>query len=44
MHKSYIVALDKMEVVERQRIYLAGAGLPLGKTYRAEFARLLGEQ
>jgi len=43
VHKSYIVALNKIESVERQRIYLAGAVLPVGDTYRAEFARRLGE-
>jgi two-component system, LytTR family, response regulator len=43
VHKSYIVALNKIEAVERQRIYLAGTVLPVGDTYRAEFARYLGE-
>ncbi|MGI4867556.1 MAG: LytR/AlgR family response regulator transcription factor [Janthinobacterium lividum] len=43
VHKSYIVALNKIESVERQRIYLAGAVLPVGDTYRADFARRLGE-
>jgi DNA-binding LytR/AlgR family response regulator len=43
VHKSYIVALSKIESVERQRIYLAGTILPVGDTYRAEFARRLGD-
>ena len=42
VHKSYIVALNKIETVERQRIYLANTVIPIGETYRAGFAKLLG--
>jgi two-component system LytT family response regulator len=45
VHKSYIVALDKIEAVERQRIYLANlpnAVIPIGETYRAVFNKSLG--
>lgn len=45
VHKSYIVALDKIEAVERQRIYLAPlpqAIIPIGETYRAAFNKALG--
>ena len=44
VHKSYIVALNKIDAVERQRIYIANAVLPIGDTYRAEFSRLLGDK
>lgn len=42
VHKSYIVALDKIESIERQRIYLANTVIPIGETYRAGFAKMLG--
>ncbi|MBC8082693.1 MAG: response regulator transcription factor [Hymenobacter sp.] len=42
VHKSYIVALDKIQTVERQRIYLANTIIPIGDTYRAGFAKVLG--
>jgi DNA-binding LytR/AlgR family response regulator len=42
VHKSYIVALDKIASVERQRIYLGQAVIPIGDTYRADFARVVG--
>ncbi|UOQ64776.1 LytR/AlgR family response regulator transcription factor [Hymenobacter volaticus] len=41
VHKSYIVALDKISVVERQRIYLDKAIIPIGDTYRAAFAKVV---
>lgn len=43
VHKSYIVALDKIEAVERQRVYLFGTVIPIGESYRASFAQVLGE-
>jgi two-component system LytT family response regulator len=42
VHKSYLVALDKISTIERQRIYVGKAVLPVGETYRAEFARRVG--
>ncbi len=42
VHKSYIVALDKITAVERQRIYTGRAVIPIGDTYRADFARVVG--
>ena len=44
VHKSYLVALDKIEAVERQRIYLGSAVIPIGETYRAGFARVLASR
>ena len=43
VHKSYIVALNKIDMVERQRIYIANTVLPIGETYRLDFSRLLGD-
>ncbi len=43
VHKSYIVALDKIEAIERQRIYLLKTVIPVGETYRAGFAKVLAE-
>jgi two-component system, LytTR family, response regulator len=44
VHKFYIVALDKIETVERQRIHLANTIIPVGETYRANFAKVLGQR
>jgi two-component system LytT family response regulator len=41
VHKSYIVALDKINVVERQRIYTAKGVIPIGDTYRAAFTKVV---
>lgn len=42
VHKSYIVALNKIESVERQRIFLGPVVIPIGETYRAAFFQALG--
>ncbi len=39
VHKSYIVALNRIETVERNRIYIGKAVIPIGDTYRDEFFR-----
>ncbi|WP_129714261.1 LytTR family DNA-binding domain-containing protein [Pedobacter sp. SYP-B3415] len=39
VHKSYIVALDKIESIERSRITICGKIIPIGDTYRDEFFR-----
>ncbi len=39
VHKSYIVALNRVESVERSRIYVGKAVIPIGDTYRDEFFR-----
>ena len=41
VHKSYIVALDKIESVERQRIFMEKAVIPIGDTYRDEFFKVV---
>jgi two-component system, LytTR family, response regulator len=42
VHKSYLVALDKIESVERQRIFLGKMVIPIGDTYKEEFFRVVG--
>jgi two-component system LytT family response regulator len=37
VHKSYIIALDKIESIERSRISICGKVIPIGDTYRDEF-------
>lgn len=40
VHKSYMVALEKIESIERDRIYLKGTGkvvIPISETYKQEF-------
>lgn len=37
VHKSYIIALDKIESIERSRISIASKIIPIGDTYRDEF-------
>ncbi len=41
VHKSYIVALDKIESVERQRIFMGKNIIPIGDTYKDEFFRVV---
>lgn len=37
VHKSYIIAFDKIESIERSRISICGKIIPIGDTYRDEF-------
>jgi DNA-binding LytR/AlgR family response regulator len=41
VHKSYIVAFDKIISVERQEIYIMDKIIPIGKTYLSNFSSLL---
>ncbi len=44
VHKSYIVAMDKIGSIEKNRIYIESNGIPIGDTYKDEFyARLEGK-
>lgn len=42
VHKSYLVALDKIESVERERIYIHKLVLPISSTYREQFYQRIG--
>ena len=41
IHKSYIVAIDKIESIERNVILIAGQRISVGKSYQNEFYRRL---
>ena len=42
VHKSFIVALDKIISIERQEIYLKDKIIPIGNTYSDNFYKVLG--
>ena len=44
IHKSYIVALNRIEHVERGKVQVAGRLLPIGDTYRDAFTLLIRAQ
>jgi DNA-binding LytR/AlgR family response regulator len=41
VHKSYIVAIDKINSIERQEIYIKDRVIPIGITYQESFFKLL---
>lgn len=41
VHKSYIISLDKIESIERSRIFIADKIIPIGDTYRDHFFKLI---
>jgi DNA-binding LytR/AlgR family response regulator len=43
VHKSYIIALDKIESIERSRIQIKNKIIPVGDTYRDSFFKIIGE-
>ncbi|PYF69408.1 LytR/AlgR family response regulator transcription factor [Pedobacter nutrimenti] len=44
VHKSYIVALDKIRLVDGNSIYIEDNSIPIGETYREEFFKLIRER
>ncbi|MFC6103713.1 LytR/AlgR family response regulator transcription factor [Olivibacter domesticus] len=44
VHKSYIVALEKIESIERGRISLKEKLIPIGDTYKDSFFKRIGEK
>lgn len=44
VHKSYMVALDKIEFIERNRIKIADKLIPIGDTYKKVFYEALGNR
>ncbi|GAA4782510.1 LytTR family DNA-binding domain-containing protein [Olivibacter ginsenosidimutans] len=44
VHKSYIVAIEKIESIERGRISLKDKRIPIGDTYRDAFFKRIGER
>ncbi|MEO8795826.1 MAG: LytTR family DNA-binding domain-containing protein [Daejeonella sp.] len=41
VHKSYIIALDKIDSIERSRIQIQDKNIPVGDTYREYFFKLI---
>lgn len=41
VHKSYIVSINKIESIERSRIYIGDKIIPVGDTYRDEFFKII---
>lgn len=44
VHKSYMVALNKIEAIERGRIKIAGQHIPISETYKEPFFLLISNQ
>ncbi len=44
VHRSFIVALDKIEEIERNNITIAGKLIPLGENYRELFKIVIDEK
>lgn len=44
VHKSFIVAIDKIDSVERNRIFISKNIIPVGNTYRESFLKLLDQK
>ncbi len=43
VHKSYMVALDKIESIERDRIKIKEAVIPVSETYKKDFLKLINQ-
>jgi DNA-binding LytR/AlgR family response regulator len=41
VHKSYIVSIDKIDSIERSRIFIGDKIIPVGDTYREEFFKII---
>lgn len=41
VHKSWIIALDKIDSIERNRIFIGAEVIPIGETYQKPFFRLI---
>lgn len=41
VHKSYIVSINKIDSIERSRIFIADKIIPVGDTYREEFFKII---
>ncbi len=44
VHKSYIVSLQKIETIERQRITIGKNTIPVGDSFQKDFMRIIGER
>lgn len=41
IHKSFLISIDKIENIERNRIKIAGERLPIGNSYRRQFYKTI---
>lgn len=44
IHKSYIISLDKIELLEGNMVQLNGKKLPVGNSYRQDFLKFINEK
>ena len=44
VHKSYIIALDKIESIERSRIFIKDKVIPIGDTHRDNFFKMIEDK
>ncbi|QCR21867.1 LytTR family DNA-binding domain-containing protein [Pontibacter sp. SGAir0037] len=44
IHKSYIVSIDKIRMVDGNTVYIADKVLPIGESFRENFLKLIREQ
>lgn len=44
VHRSYIVALNKIDSIERSRIFIGDKIIPIGDTYRDDFFKMVEEK
>jgi two-component system, LytTR family, response regulator len=41
VHKSYIVSLDKIDSIERNRIFIGEVVIPVGETFKENFSSMI---
>ncbi len=44
VHKSYIISVDKIRMVDGNQVYIGEQSIPIGETYRDEFLKMIREQ
>jgi two-component system, LytTR family, response regulator len=44
VHKSYIISLEKIESIERQRITIGKSIIPVGDSFQKDFMKMIGEK
>lgn len=43
VHKSYIISVDKIRMVDGNQVYIGEQPIPIGETYRDSFLKMIGE-
>lgn len=44
VHKSYIISVDKIRMVDGNQVYIGEQPIPIAETYRDEFLKMIREQ